>query len=380
MHLWSNFPTSSYTAAALALSFLVAQYLLLVMLPGATFVAIPTPMGNRPEYKLNGISAFFLTHTVLAGSAYAGFIRLGFLYDHFGPVLSFLGKFALVATFFLYFRGLYAPTNSDSGATGNGLVWDLWHGTELHPEALGVSLKQLVNCRFAMMGWGVAVVAFAVKQYEVYGIISNSMLISTTLQMVYILKFFVWEGGYFNSVDIIHDRFGFYLFWGCSAFLPSIYTLTSFYLVTHPVHWPNWAALLILGTGLTAVWANYDTDRQRQLFRAANGNLNIWGKPPHIIEASYVTGDGKTRRSLLLASGWWGVSRHINYVFEITLAFCWSLPAARTGIIPYLYVIFLTILLTDRAYRDELRCSEKYGMYYDQYCKQVPYRMVPGVY
>lgn len=125
---------------------------------------------------------------------------------------------------------------------------------------------------------------------------------------------------------------------------------------------------------------NYWTDLQRQQFRACNGNMKIWGKTPKVIEASYVTGDGKKRKSILLASGWWGVARHVNYVFEITLALCWSLPAYNTGIIPYVYVMFLTILLTDRAYRDELRCSEKYGKAYEEYRQLVPWQMIPGVY
>lgn len=182
------------------------------------------------------------------------------------------------------------------------------------------------------------------------------------------------------KVDIIHDRFGFYIFWGCSAFLPSIYTLTSFYLTTHPIVWNGRIALAIAAVGVAAIFCNYATDRQRELFRATSGDINIWGKKPVIIEAQYVTGDGKTRRSLLLASGWWGVSRHINYLFELTLAFCWSIPAAASGIIPYVYVIFLTILLTDRAYRDEIRCSEKYGKYYEEYCRLVPWKMIPGIY
>ncbi len=121
-------------------------------------------------------------------------------YDEFGPILAFLNQFALVATIALYVRGLYFPTNSDSGRTGNGLIWDMWQGTELHPEISGVSLKQLINCRFAMMGWSVVVVAFAMKQKEIYGEISNSMFVSAGLQLIYIFKFFCWEGGYFNSV------------------------------------------------------------------------------------------------------------------------------------------------------------------------------------
>lgn len=379
-NIWSNFPSSSIRGALLAFGFLFTQLLLLLCVPGSRFVAIPTPMGNRPEYKLNGVACFFITHAAFAAAAYAGWIRYGFLYDHFGELLAFLNQSALVATVMLYFRGIYFPTNSDSGTTGYGFVWDMWHGTELHPEIFGVSLKQLINCRFALMGWSVAVVAFACKQCELYGSVANSTVVSVFLQTVYIFKFFVWEGGYFNSVDIIHDRFGFYIFWGCFAFLPSIYTLTSYYLTTHPIVWDNRVAIAIAAIGVTALCCNYWTDRQREVFRAANGDVKIWGKKPVIIEAQYVTGDGKNRRSLLLASGWWGVSRHINYVFEITLAFCWSVPAATSGIIPYVYVIFLTILLTDRAYRDEIRCSEKYGKYYEEYCRIVPWKMIPGVY
>lgn len=146
------------------------------------------------------------------------------------------------------------------------------------------------------------------------------------------------------------------------------------------MQWDDRTAILVAAVGIAAVGCNYATDLQRQLFRAANGNMKVWGKEPRIVEAEYVTGDGKKRRSLLLASGWWGLARHINYVFEITLAFCWSVPAGTSGIIPYVYVIFLTILLTDRAYRDEIRCAQKYGKYYEEYCKIVPSKMIPGVY
>jgi 7-dehydrocholesterol reductase len=170
--LWARFPAPTRDAAAIALGFACAQALLLAALPGDTFHAIPTPMGNRPAYKLNGVLAFALTHGALLAAHYAGLIRYGAVYDHFGPMLAFLGKFAMFFTALLYVKGIYYPTNSDSGTTGHGFVWDLWHGTELHPELFGISLKQFVNCRFAMMGWSVAVVAFALKQHELYGFLS----------------------------------------------------------------------------------------------------------------------------------------------------------------------------------------------------------------
>ncbi len=378
--IWSQFPTPTARSAQLAAIFLIFQLFLLVAVPYTRFVANPTPMGNRPEYRINGVLCFFITHALLGAAHFAGWWRYGVVFDEFGPMLAVLNLVALVATVLLYIRGIVAPTNSDSGRTKHGIIWDLWHGTELHPEIAGVSLKQLINCRFAMMGWSVAIVAFAMKQAEIYGSPAVSTMTSCTLQLLYILKFFWWEAGYFNTVDIIHDRFGFYIFWGCSSFLPSVYTLTSLYLSSKYVPLNTAQAIALLLSGTAALWANYDTDRQRQAFRAAGGKDPIWGKKPRIVRVEYTTGDGKKRKSILLASGWWGISRHINYVFELTLALCWSLPAGSSGFTPYIYFFFLLILLTDRAYRDELRCSEKYGAGYDIYCKIVPYRMLPGIY
>jgi len=46
---------------------------------------------------------------------------------------------------------------------------------------------------------------------------------------------------------------------------------------------------------------------------------------------------------------------------------------------PFFYVIFLTILLVHRAFRDDEKCSKKYGRHWEEYCKAVPYKIIPGV-
>ena len=78
-------------------------------------------------------------------------------------------------------------------------------------------------------------------------------------------------------------------------------------------------------------------------------------------------------------AGWWGLSRHFHYVPEITAAFLWTAPGLFSHALPYFYVFFLTLLLTDRAFRDDIRCRAKYGADWDAYCKLVPYKMLPGV-
>lgn len=43
-------------------------------------------------------------------------------------------------------------------------------------------------------------------QYEEHGHIADSMLVNTILMLVYVTKFFWWEAGYWNTMDIAHDR------------------------------------------------------------------------------------------------------------------------------------------------------------------------------
>lgn len=82
----------------------------------------------------------------------------------------------------------------------------------------------------------------------------------------------------------------------------------------------------------------------------------------------------------MLRPGWWGISRHFHYVPEILGAFFWTVPGLFTHGLQYFYVIFLTLLLLDRAFRDDARCAAKYGKYWSQYCKAVPYKVVPYVF
>ena len=45
----------------------------------------------------------------------------------------------------------------------------------------------------------------------------------------------------------------------------------------------------------------------------------------------------------------------------------------------FTYFLFLVILLTHRAFRDDARCRSKYGSYWEKYCAAVPYKIVPYV-
>merc|ERR1712232_1012771 len=61
-------------------------------------------------------------------------------------------------------------------------------------------------------------------------------------QYIYLVKFFIWEIGYMRTIDIVVDRAGFYIIWGCLVCVPGIYTMHTRFLVLYPSGKDFWTA------------------------------------------------------------------------------------------------------------------------------------------
>lgn len=376
--IWGPVFFGSRTAWAMLAVFASIQLIFMRVLPGALFKGPVTPEGNVPVYKANGVLAYASTLVLWFLGAYVfHWFSPTIIYDHFGELLGALNIFSLLFCLFLMLKGRFAPSSNDTSITGNW-IFDFYWGTELYPRVAGWDLKMFTNCRFALMGWPLIILSFAAKQQALYGL-SDSMLVAVALQLIYITKFFVWETGYLSSLDIMHDHAGFYICWGCLVWVPGIYTSGTLYLVNHPNSLGTLTAFLIFTVGAACILANYFADRQRQRVRQLQGQCKVWGKDPVLIHANYLTEKGENKTNLLLASGWWGIARHFHYIPEILGAFFWTVPALFNNPLPYFYVIFLSILLVDRAFRDDHRCGRKYGPFWHAYCQKVPYKIIPYV-
>jgi 7-dehydrocholesterol reductase len=368
----------SKTAWTILAVFAAFQLLLMRVLPGKPFLGPITPKGNQPVYKANGFPAFLVTLGAYLGATSSGLFSATLLYDHMGELLGAINLFSLFFCLFLYFKGVYRPSSTDSGRSGNPL-FDYYWGTELYPRIFGFDVKQFTNCRFGMMSWTLILFSYAAKQQALYGL-SDAMAVSVALQTLYVAKFFLWETGYLRSLDIMHDRAGYYICWGCLVWVPCVYPLPGMYLVHNPIHLGLPLSTLIFSLGAASILINYLADLQRQRVRALQGNCLVWKKPPRLIQATYTTETGENKETFLLACGWWGLSRHFHYIPEIAAAFFWALPALFTHFMPYFYVIYLTILLVHRAFRHDARCKAKYGPSWDAYCEAVPYKIIPGIF
>uniref|UniRef100_A0A2C9JXE6 7-dehydrocholesterol reductase n=1 Tax=Biomphalaria glabrata TaxID=6526 RepID=A0A2C9JXE6_BIOGL len=378
IHVWS---LAGYPSPVIVWSLILYfAYALAMMklLPGKKVFGPITPKGNIPEYKDNGFLFFFLTMGIfwtLTLILRPFGISPSIYYDKLDEIFVALNRFSIIFCVFLYLKGKLAPSSTDSGSSGN-IIFDYYWGMELYPRIYGFDVKVFTNCRFGLMIWALMVCIHAVKSYELHGFV-DSMFVSALLQIVYLAKFYWWEAGYLCTMDIMVDRAGFYICWGCLVAVPVLYTSVTCYLVTHPVHLGLAVSASLIFIGLLSIYINYEADAQKQKVRKTNGDCLIWGKTPDIIRAKYQLENGGIKDSILLASGWWGMSRHFHYIPEIMLALMWTLPALFENLMPYSYVIYLTLVLMHRSSRSEDKCRSKYGHFWSQYCNKVPYRIIP---
>jgi hypothetical protein len=241
----------------------------------------------------------------------------------------------------------------------------------LNPRLGLFDFKFFFESRMGMASWGALAVVLPWAQWETTGSLSTAMMVVSACQLWYIVDFFVFESNLLSMLDIIYENFGFMLAFGCVVWIPFTFTLQQQFLLAQPRDLPAWAVAGIALLHLCGYVVFRDSNLQKQRFRR-DPSKPVWGKPPRTLQ---------TRRGTqLLLSGWWGLSRHANYMGDLTMAFSWCLACGFTHIVPWFYFIYFTPLLINRERRDHALCKEKYGTDWDEYCKLVPNRIVPYVY
>ena len=212
-----------------AVSIFLLWSFLSLKVPAKTFLGPATPAGYIPVYSANGVQYYLAS---LVSYLLLVFIAPGLplaIFHHFDEIISTLNIFSLILCTFLLIKGRaiillinvsfrcatgHKFPEVKEGAKDAPLPYQFYAGLELHPRLLGADIKQWTNCRAGMMGWALLVINFAIASCQLNGFklgpVVNALLIN-----IYLLKFFHWETGYFNTLDITLDRAGYYLCWGC---------------------------------------------------------------------------------------------------------------------------------------------------------------------
>jgi protein-S-isoprenylcysteine O-methyltransferase Ste14 len=360
----------TWEAAAIYLGWFALQALLQAFAPGPIVQGTPLPNGKHLLYKMNGRASLVATAIVVGALHFSGVLPIRVLHDRFGELLTVMVIFSYAFSVFLYFYG----KATDDRSTGIA-IHDFWMGTghnpRIPPHGL-FDLKFFCEARPGLPFWVLLDLACMHAQYETYGFVSLSMVLVCAFQLLYVVDYFWNEPAILTTMDIKHENFGFMLCFGDLVWVPMTYSLQAFYLVDRVHDLPLWAGLIFVALNLLGLYIFRAVNLQKHRFRQSPETATIWGKKAEYLETKQ---GGK-----LLVSGFWGWSRHFNYVGDILMAVSWSLPTLFGSIVPYFYPIYFTALLVHRERRDHRICAEKYGEDWEAYCKRVPYRILPGVY
>ncbi|KAL6079129.1 Transmembrane 7 superfamily member 2, variant 2 [Balamuthia mandrillaris] len=321
--------------------YVVGLFLATVIVPGSYHLGVPLSDGRRIRFKINGFRLLCLLVTAGAVGHYTGYIPGTIVYDNFYAIFLSANVAAFLVSIYLYIVGTLSGE-----AKGRTFVENFVVGTQLMPFVFGQPLK-LFWLKPSMMGWAVINLSFLAKHYELNGFVSTPMILYQAFTLAYIFDYFWFEERMTSTWDIIAERFGLMLVWGDIVFIPFVFSIQAWFLLEDTSSLPLWQVLGMVAVFILGYSIFRGSNSQKHEFKHDN-KVKIWGKPAETIA-------GK-----LLVSGWWGLARHINYFGDLLLAVAFSLPCRFSTVLPWIYPIYLTLLLVHREVRDNRRCRQKY--------------------
>lgn len=322
--------------------------------------------GERLRYRLNGLAVLVVMIAGFALVTSAGLVPVDFIYRERVAMLATACAVGLVFT---------AAVVLPAPRTGKSLLAELYLGRLENPQWLGgrVDAKMLLYLIGAVM-LDLLVLSFAAHHRAAWpDDPSPGVTIYAALLTFFVTEYLVFERVHLYTYDFVAERVGFKLGWGCLVFYPFFYGVGLWYAADQPnPHTPTWmlvvSVALFFGGWLLARGANL----QKYYFKTRPEQTTFGPFTQRALAA------GEQR---LLIGGFWGVSRHVNYLGELAMAtgltLCLGYPRAFW---PWLYPLYYIALLVPRQIDDDKRCAQKYGALWAEYCRAVPYRIVPFVY
>jgi protein-S-isoprenylcysteine O-methyltransferase Ste14 len=342
-------------------------FILNISLPGRWITGYITKKNSaeKMRYHLNGICVFFTVILIWFLLGIFNIVPFDWLYKYRWHGLA--GAFISGVVFSLVVVLPYPPVRKS-------FLADLFFGRIENLQFRGgtADAKMWLYLAGATM-LELNVLSFAAHHWMLFGVhASAGIFISTLLITYFIVDYFVFERVHLYTYDLIAERVGFKLGWGCIVFYAYFYAVFLWATVERPdPQTPHWLLMIYVFLFFTGWVLSRGANMQKYFFKRFPEKAFLCILPKTIT-------DGK---NTLLVNGFWGISRHINYLGEILMAsgiiLCTGYPSL---IWPWLYPLYYVVLLVTRQRDDDKRCSLKYGELWKTYVKKVPYRIIPFIY
>ncbi len=322
--------------------------------------------GEPLSYRLNGLRVFALCLALWFALGYTGVLPWDWFWRHRWAGAAGACVLGLTIAGWVVFsapgRGNSLPAEYYLGRRVNPQMFNGRADAKMYLYLAGATLLQLNLLSFA-----------AHHHMNNPGDLSPGVVLYVLLFTWFICDYLFFERVHLYTYDLFAERLGFKLIWGCLVWYPYFYAVGLWAVAERPnPNAPLWlyvfAALLFLIGWVLARGANM----QKFAFKR-NPKRPFLG-----LVAQRAITDGERR---VLCSGFWGVSRHVNYLGELLMASGLALSLGwPLALGPWLYPLYYVLLLVPRERDDDRRCAEKYGALWEEYRKRVPWRIIPRIY
>lgn len=318
-----------------------------------------------------------LTVLLWAGLCHQGLLPWTYFYTHRWTTLLSACTTGLLTTLALTFT---APPQTSSLAT------DLFLGRPLNPRYRLRARTPPFDVKMYLYLIGAVhlqlnVLSYTIAHYQIAREAlpgeeegpNHGLALAAAMLSWFVVEYLYFEDVHLFTYDLFAERVGLKLAWGCLCFYPFFYPVSILAAVELPPpparggwYYGFAAGVFFVGWGLSR-----GANLQKFWFKRAGE-----GDPGRVVRSV----DG---RQTLFCGGLWGVARHVNYVGEVLEAVGIALAAGYApgaAVLPWVYPVYYVGLLGARERDDDARCREKYGALWEEYCRRVPWRLVPYVY
>ena len=322
--------------------------------------------GARLRYRLNGPLVFAVCIGLWLAAGYSDVMPWDWLWQH---------RWSGAAGALVLSLAITAAVVVSAPGDGRPLLADLFLGRRPNPQMFGgradaKMLLYLVGAIFLELN----LLSFAAHHFLAYpddpppGVVLYVALFSW-----FVCDYVLFERVHVHTYDLVAERLGFKLVWGCLAWYPYFYAVGLWSVADLPNPQPPAWLLVVSALVFFAGWSlARGANMQKFAFKRDPDQLFLGRIAPRTIS------DGKHS---VLCSGFWGVSRHVNYLGEFLMACGLALSLGWPLMLgPWLYPLYYVALLVPRERDDDRRCARKYGPLWEQYRQQAPWRIVPGIY